>query len=80
MQDLARPKLISAVNAFEGRKFNYTPRNAFEAWGPERMWESTTQFRGPYGDGVSDAKKLPIEWGEDENVAWTRTAGRSSTT
>ena len=27
-------------------------------------------WRGPTGQGVSDAKGLPIEWGEGENVTW----------
>ena len=25
-----------------------TPRNAFEAWGPERFWDTPTKIRGPY--------------------------------
>lgn len=29
-----------------------------------------TQFRGPNGQGVSDAKGLPIEWSETKNVRW----------
>jgi outer membrane protein assembly factor BamB len=30
-----------------------------------------TQFRGPTGDGLSDAKRLPTTWSEDdENIAW----------
>jgi outer membrane protein assembly factor BamB len=28
------------------------------------------RFRGPTGQGVSDAKGLPVEWGQDENIAW----------
>ncbi|MCA9161546.1 MAG: PQQ-binding-like beta-propeller repeat protein [Pirellulaceae bacterium] len=28
------------------------------------------QFRGPTGDGVSTATKVPIEWDADTNVAW----------
>jgi hypothetical protein len=28
------------------------------------------QFRGPRGDGISDATGLPVEWAEDNNVAW----------
>ena len=28
------------------------------------------QFRGPTGQGVSDAAGLPVKWGETENVAW----------
>ena len=27
---------------------NVTPRNAFEAWGPERFWDTPAQPRGPY--------------------------------
>lgn len=29
-----------------------------------------TQFRGPGGLGVSKETKLPLKWGDDENVAW----------
>jgi outer membrane protein assembly factor BamB len=28
------------------------------------------QFRGPRGDGTSDAKSLPVEFGETKNVRW----------
>ncbi|HVA50815.1 MAG TPA: PQQ-binding-like beta-propeller repeat protein [Pirellulales bacterium] len=28
------------------------------------------QFRGPNGQGISDAKGLPIEWSETKNVRW----------
>jgi outer membrane protein assembly factor BamB len=28
------------------------------------------QFRGPTGQGLSDAKHPPTEWGPDKNVAW----------
>src|SRR5947209_6655397 len=28
------------------------------------------QFRGPTGDGVSDATGLPVTWSETENVKW----------
>jgi outer membrane protein assembly factor BamB len=28
------------------------------------------QFRGPRGDGVSDAKRLPVQFGEHQNVTW----------
>ena len=29
-----------------------------------------SRFRGPGGDGVSLAEKLPTEWSSDENIAW----------
>jgi len=32
--------------------------------------ENWPQFRGPNGDGMSDAKGLPTEWSEKENVKW----------
>ncbi len=28
------------------------------------------QFRGPDGQGHSDAKGIPIEWSEGKNIAW----------
>lgn len=28
------------------------------------------QFRGPNGQGISDAKGLPVEWSETKNVRW----------
>ena len=28
------------------------------------------QFRGPNGNGVSDATNVPVEWNTSENVAW----------
>jgi len=27
-------------------------------------------FRGPFGNGVSPEKALPLKWGPDENIAW----------
>ena len=40
--------------------------------------ENWTQFRGPNGDGRSDAKALPTELGEGVNVKWkTPTHGKS---
>ena len=39
------------------------------------------QFRGPGGQGVSNAKGLPIEWSEKQNLVWRRElpgAGASS--
>ncbi len=38
--------------------------------------DSWPQFRGPLGDGVTDAKGLPMEWSEQKNVKWkTEIAG-----
>jgi outer membrane protein assembly factor BamB len=28
------------------------------------------EFRGPYGQGISDEAGLPTEWGPDKNIAW----------
>lgn len=28
------------------------------------------QFRGPGGQGIAEAKELPVTWGETENVTW----------
>jgi outer membrane protein assembly factor BamB len=35
-----------------------------------RAEDSWPQFRGPTGQGVSDAKGLPVTWSETENVKW----------
>src|SRR5262245_28616328 len=32
--------------------------------------ENWPQFRGPGGNGISDAKSLPTTWSETENVRW----------
>lgn len=32
--------------------------------------DSWPQFRGPTGQGLSDAKNLPLTWSESQNVAW----------
>lgn len=32
--------------------------------------EVWTQFRGPNGQGVSDAQGLPVEWSESQSVTW----------
>ena len=32
--------------------------------------EDWAQFRGPNGDGVATAEKLPVQWGDDKNVSW----------
>lgn len=31
-----------------------------------------TEFRGPTGQGISDASDLPVRWSETENVVWKR--------
>lgn len=37
---------------------------------PFRAEENWPQFRGPTLQGMSDAKDLPVEWGESKNVKW----------
>ena len=37
---------------------------------PARAEENWPQFRGPGGDGHSDAVGLPSGWSEKENVVW----------
>src|SRR5256885_7407820 len=32
--------------------------------------ENWPQFRGPDGNGHSDARKLPLHWSETQNVIW----------
>src|ERR1044072_5233147 len=32
--------------------------------------EDWPQFRGPNASGISDAKKLPVEFGPEKNVVW----------
>src|SRR5689334_20594303 len=32
--------------------------------------ENWPQFRGPSGDGISDAKDLPVTFSETENLRW----------
>lgn len=42
-------------------------------WGSTLEWP---QFRGPTGEGASDAKNVPIRWDEKQNVKWSvETAG-----
>ena len=41
----------------------------FSAW-PTRAEDNWPEFRGPHGDGHSDATGLPLTWSETENVAW----------
>jgi outer membrane protein assembly factor BamB len=35
-----------------------------------RAEQNWPQFRGPRGDGISDAKGLPLTWAESQNVKW----------
>ena len=35
-----------------------------------RANDNWPQFRGPFGDGISDSHGLPIRWGETQNVKW----------
>ena len=35
-----------------------------------RASDNWPRFRGPSGMGVSDAKGLPVQWSESENLAW----------
>ena len=35
--------------------------------------EGWTEFRGPQGNGISPAAKLPLQWGNRKNVAWKQT-------
>ena len=43
------------------------------AWGSALEWP---QFRGPTGEGASDAKNVPVRWDEKQNVKWSvETAG-----
>lgn len=37
---------------------------------PARSSDSWPQFRGPTGQGLSDATGLPLTWSETENVRW----------
>ncbi|MBU6402658.1 MAG: PQQ-binding-like beta-propeller repeat protein [Verrucomicrobia bacterium] len=37
---------------------------------PTRGGEAWPQFRGPDGDGLSAATRLPLTWSETENVRW----------
>ncbi|UUO08648.1 PQQ-binding-like beta-propeller repeat protein [Blastopirellula sp. J2-11] len=32
--------------------------------------DSWPSFRGPSGDGVSEATNVPLKWSEEENIAW----------
>ena len=47
---------------------------AFLLWivlaGHVRGMENWTNFRGPTDQGRADEAKLPVEWSEDQNVAW----------
>ena len=36
----------------------------------EERRDDWPQFRGPTGDGISDARGVPLTWSDTENVAW----------
>jgi outer membrane protein assembly factor BamB len=38
--------------------------------GAVRAGDNWPQFRGPTGDGLSDAKTVPTRWSETENIRW----------
>ena len=40
------------------------------ALSPAPAADNWPQYRGPNGDGVSDAKDVPTKWSEKENVRW----------
>ena len=40
------------------------------ACGLSHAGENWPQFRGPNGDGISDAKDLPVTFSETENLRW----------
>jgi len=44
---------------------------------PAADWD---RFRGPYGSGVFETERLPVEFGQSTNVAWVSKvpAGKSS--
>lgn len=37
---------------------------------PAQAGDQWQQFRGPQGDGHSDARNLPLRWSESQNVVW----------
>ena len=40
-------------------------------WAPvASQGETWPQFRGPRGDGISEAENIPLKWSMDENIAW----------
>jgi outer membrane protein assembly factor BamB len=43
---------------------------ALAAWPPAAGADNWPQFRGPDGNSLSAAKKLPTQWAEGKNVAW----------
>ena len=47
-----------------------TASAAGAADGPSDVEKSWGRFRGPNGQGVSDATKLPIDFGPDKHVLW----------
>jgi outer membrane protein assembly factor BamB len=43
---------------------------ALAVFSPAFAGDNWPQFRGPHGDGISDAKDLPTTWSEKENIVW----------
>ena len=37
---------------------------------PALAWADWPQWRGPDGNGISNAKDLPVSWSDDSNIAW----------
>ena len=54
------PNIFTAIAVFFAVVFLGSSTHAAD-------WAS---FRGPSGDGISTAKKLPLEWSATDNVAW----------
>src|SRR5690242_14811302 len=38
---------------------------------PAPAAEDWPQFRGPTGQGISEAHNVPVEWGAGKNIAWS---------
>ncbi len=56
------------------RKFRFTTVSIWIACAVSVLGDSIRadwpQFRGPSGQGISDADALPLSWSEESNVAW----------
>lgn len=47
-----------------------TPVLALLGWGLAASAATWPEFRGPTGQGHSDARRVPLEWSETKNVVW----------